>query len=263
MALRHWQALATPDFQGLDPERTVVVLPLAAVEQHGPHLPLATDALINAGLLAALAQRSLAAEVLVLPPQVVGHSLEHAAYPGTLTLAAEPLLQSWCAIAQSVARAGLRKLVLLNTHGGNNALVHLAALRMRAESALLAVRANYTALGSPAGLFAVDELRDGLHGGEMETSLMLHLHPELVRQAHCADFPALTHQMSAGNRLLGPEKPVGFGWLSGDLSPSGVSGNAAAADAGRGAVLLTHLVGQLAVLIDEVAATPLSTLRGR
>ena len=263
MALRHWQILSTTDFHALDPERTVVLLPLAAVEQHGPHLPLATDALINAGLIAALAGRKLRAEVLVLPPQVVGHSLEHAAYPGTLTLAAESLLQSWCGIAQSVAAAGLRKLVLLNTHGGNNALVHVAALRMRAASAMLAVRANYTALGSPPGLFAVEELRDGLHGGEMETSLMLHLHPELVRTEELADFKGLTHDMSAINRLLGPEKPVGFGWLSSDLSTTGASGNAAAADAQRGAKLLAYLAAALARLVDEVAATPLSTLRER
>lgn len=263
MALRHWQLLASPDLQGLDPERTVVLLPLAAIEQHGPHLPLATDALINAALVAALARRELAPEVLVLPAQVVGHSLEHAAYPGTLTQSAEALLDSWCSLARSVAAVGLRKVVLLNTHGGNNALVHVAALRMRAESQLLAVRANYTAFGSPAGLFAAEELRDGLHGGEMETSLLLHLHPELVNRAQCKDFTGLAQRMSADNSLLGPEKPVGFGWLSSDLSASGASGNAASADAGRGAKLLDHLVDALVLLLDEVAATPLSTLRER
>jgi creatinine amidohydrolase len=261
MSFRHWQCLATPDFSRLDPERTVVLLPLSAVEQHGPHLPLGTDALINAGLVAALAGRALRADVLVLPGQVIGHSLEHLGFPGTLSLAAEVLLEAWTALAQSVAAAGLRKIVLLNTHGGNNALVHVAALRMRAEHSLLAVRANYSAFGSPAGLFKVEELRDGLHGGEMETSLMLHLHPELVRTGELAEFTALTHRMSASNRLLGPEKPVGFGWLSGDLSQSGASGNAAAADADRGGRLLVHLADQLATLIDEVAATPLSTLR--
>jgi creatinine amidohydrolase len=261
MPIRPWQSLLTTDFTRLDPERTVALLPLAAVEQHGPHLPLGTDALINAGLVAALERRHLSADVLVLPAQVIGHSLEHQGYAGTLTLAAESLLQSWTAIAASVAAAGVRKIVLLNTHGGNNALVHIAALRMRAGHAMLAVRANYTALGSPAGLFTIDELRDGLHGGEMETSLMLFLHPELVRLEELANFTALTHQMSKSYRVLGPEKPVGFGWLSEDLSPSGASGNAAAADAPRGERLLVHLADTLAVLIDEVAATSLSTLR--
>jgi creatinine amidohydrolase len=90
----------------------------------------------------------------------------------------------------------------------------------------------------------------------METSLMLHLHPELVRTRELAEFIALTHRMSAANRLLGPEKPVGFGWLSEDLSPSGASGNAAAADAARGERMLAHLADQLAALIDEVAALP-------
>ena len=261
MSLRHWHALASTDIPRFDPENTVVLLPLSAVEQHGPHLPLGTDALINAGLIAALEGGDLKADLLVLPAQVIGHSLEHASFPGTLTLSAEVLLQSWTAIAKAVSATGLRKIVLLNTHGGNSALVHVAALRMRAEHALLAVRANYSAFGSPAGLFAAEELRDGLHGGEMETSLMLHLHPELVRIEALGNFTALTHRMSKPGRLLGPEKPVGFGWLSEDLSPGGASGNAAAADAARGERLLAHLADRLAQLIDEVATMPLSTLR--
>ena len=261
MQPREWHSLTSADFSGLDPLRTVVVLPVAAIEQHGPHLPLGTDALINAGVLRALAQQPLDAEVLLLPPQVIGHSLEHREFPGTLTQSVEVLLHSWLSLAASVAAVGLRKLVLLNTHGGNNSLVHLAALRMRADHRLLAVRANYFAFGSPPGLFAADELRDGLHGGEMETSLMLHLHPELVRQAQLADFAGLPQQLSATQRLLGPEKPVGFGWMAQDLSPHGVCGNAAAADALRGARLLAHLTAQLAQLINETAALPLDVLR--
>ena len=261
MPIQLWPTLTTTDFAGMDPQRTVVILPVAAIEQHGPHLPLGTDAYLNEGLLAALARRTLQAQVLVLPPQVIGHSLEHQRYSGTLGVPAETLLQSWLSLAEGVAAAGLRKLVLLNTHGGNSSLVHLAALRMRSQFNLLAVRANYFSFGSPPGLFAAEELRDGLHGGEMETSLMLHLHPEWVRRDQLANFQALPQQMAACNHQLGVEKPIGFGWLAGDLSPAGVSGNALAADAERGARLLDHLADALAVLIDEVAATPLSVLR--
>jgi creatinine amidohydrolase len=157
----------------------------------------------------------------------------------------------------------LRKLVLLNTHGGNAPLVQLAALRLRQELGMLVVRANYFSFGSPPGLFLEDELRHGIHGGEMETSLMLHLKPELVRRAALADFPALTHEMGARNGLLGPEKPIGFGWMSQDLNEHGVCGNAARADAQRGEVLLRYLADKLVALLTECMAMPLATLRHR
>ncbi len=257
-----WQDLATPDFDEIDPESTIAILPLAAVEQHGHHLPLATDAIINTGLINGLLQRPQgAARVLVLPAMTIGHSLEHVDYAGTLTIAAETLLASWIDVGRSVARAGVSKLVLLNTHGGQTSLVQLAALRLRVEEGMMVVRGNYFAFGSPPGLFAADELKHGIHGGEMETSLLMHLRPDLVRREALADFTGLPQQLAAKNQVFGAEKPVGFGWMSQDLHPGGVVGNAANADAGRGKQLLDYLVSQLALLIEEVAATPLETLR--
>jgi creatinine amidohydrolase len=261
MAVRDWKTLSTAGFAGLDRERGVVLLPVSAIEQHGPHLPLGTDALIATALVDGLRRRPPSADVLVLPAQETGHSLEHVDYPGTLTHAAETLLACWDDLGAAVARCGLRRLVLLNTHGGNQPLVTLAALRLRQRHRLLAVRANYFALGSPPGLFAADELLHGIHGGETETSLMLHLHPDLVDRAALADFQALPRQLATTQRWLGVEKPVGFGWMSQDLHPLGVSGNAAAADAVRGARLFDHLVEGLRELVDEVAALPLDCLR--
>ena len=257
----YWENCTTRDLLDLHPERTVALLPVSAVEQHGPHLPLATDAIICDGLVRATMQR-VQEGLLVLPPMAIGHSLEHIAFAGTLSVAAEPLLASWLEIGRSVARTGLRKLIILNTHGGNIPLVQLAALRLRQELGMLVVRANYFSFGSPAGLFSEDELRHGIHGGEMETSLMLHLRPELVRQQALADFRALTHEMAARNEVLGPEKPIGFGWMSQDLSEHGVCGNAARADAKRGEQLLAHQADKLVTLIKECQSTPLSTLRG-
>lgn len=260
--LEYWQELVSPDFAALDPECTLALLPVAAVEQHGPHLPLATDALINEGLLAALRQKPQRSfRTLVLPALTIGHSLEHRSFAGTLSIAAETLLATWLDVGRSVARAGLRKLVLLNTHGGQTSLVHLAALRLRTELGLLVVRANYFAFGSPPGLFDNDELRHGIHGGEMETSLLLHLRPALVRMQSAVDFRGLPHALAERNAVLGVEKPVGIGWMSEDLHAAGVSGNAAAADAIRGKQLLDHLATQLETLLVEVAATPLSTLK--
>ncbi|MET0279523.1 MAG: creatininase family protein [Steroidobacteraceae bacterium] len=254
-----WQDFTSGALAQLDVELSIGLLPVAAVEQHGPHLPVGTDALINAALIEALLKRRFPG-LLALPAQDIGHSLEHRSFPGTLTIAAEALLATWENIGGSVAACGLRKLVILNTHGGNVPLVQLAALRLRASHRMLVVRANYFAFGSPPGLFEADELRHGFHGGEMETSLMLHLYPHLVHGEARADFDALPRQMAARNQWLGVEKPLGFGWLSQDLHPLGVCGNAARADAARGATLFEHLLEGLEQLLREVAQTPLSTL---
>lgn len=261
IATGYWQDFTSSELVDLDAERTIALLPVSAVEQHGPHLPLATDAIIGEGLVRSLLGR-VPEGLLVLPPQTIGHSLEHTDSPGTLSLSAESLLAAWQDLGRSVARTGIRKLVLLNTHGGNIPLVQLAALRLRQELGMLVVRANYFALGSPPGLFAEDEMRHGIHGGEMETSLLLHLRPDLVRRETLADFRALTHEMAARKGLLGPEKPIGFGWMSQDLSEHGVCGNAARADAERGRILLAYLVDKLVTLLEECRSLPLATLRG-
>jgi creatinine amidohydrolase len=258
----YWQEFTTSELTELDPEHTVALLPLGAIEQHGPHLPLATDALIAEALARSTLER-IPHGLLVLPSMSIGHSLEHTAFEGTLSISAEPLLASWLDLGRSVARAGVRKLILLNSHGGNIPLVQLAALRLRQELGMFVVRANYFSLGSPHGLFAEEELRHGIHGGEMETSLLLHLRPDLVRRAALSDFRALTHEMAARNGLIGPEKPIGFGWMSQDLNEHGVCGNALRADAERGALLLAYLADKLALVVTECQSLPLSTLRDR
>ncbi|HEY8521593.1 MAG TPA: creatininase family protein [Gammaproteobacteria bacterium] len=259
----YWQDLTTADFAALDAERTVALLPVAAVEQHGPHLPLATDALINQALVErVLGRLPPEARVLVLPAQNVGTSDEHGHFAGTLSIDARVLEDAWIAIGASVARAGVRKLVILNTHGGQKTVVDRTALALRARHGMLVVRASYFAFGCPPGLFELQELKEGLHGGEVETSLLLHIRPDLVRRERLADFAGLPRRLAERNRWLGVEKPIGIGWLSEDLHPLGVSGNAARADAERGRRYLDYLVDCLAELLAETAATPLDTLRG-
>jgi creatinine amidohydrolase len=260
----YWQELVTTDFAAVDPETAVALLPVAAVEQHGPHLPLATDALINERLVRAALERTPAGlQLLVLPMQSVGTSAEHGEFPGTLSIAPDTLAAAWTDVGRAVARAGVRKLVIFNTHGGQKTVVDLVALRLRSECRMLVVRASYFAFGTPPGLFDAREIAHDIHGGELETALMLHLRPDLVRMDAAADFRGLPHELAARGGLLGAEKPIGIGWLSSDLHPEGVCGNAAAADAERGAALFAHLTGKLVALIAEVAATPLSKLAGR
>jgi len=257
----YWQDLTTRDFASLDAEHTVAVLPVAAVEQHGPHLPLATDALINEGIITATLERlPRSSAVLVLPALDVGTSLEHADFPGTLSIDAERLLAVWLDIGASVARAGVRKLVIFNTHGGQKSLVDLAALRLRVAHDLFVVRANYFSFGTPEGLFSAEEWLHGIHGGEVETSLMLHLAPELVRREALENFTGLGAKLANENELLGAEKPVGFAWKAQDLNPAGVCGNAAAADAKRGAQYLEHLAKRFAALLAEIGEVPLGVI---
>ena len=258
MTMEYWQDLATTDLAGLDPESTLALLPVAAVEQHGPHLPLSTDLVINRGIVeAARAHLAPGVRVLVLPEQAVGDSLEHTAFRGTLSLPPELLLALWSEIGRCVARAGLRKLVIFNSHGGQTGLVDQVALRLRVEQRMLVVRANYFSFDVPEDLFDIDEVANGLHGGEVETAMMLHLRPDLVRQAALSRFEGPPSRPGA---RLGPESPVGYGWMSQDLNAMGVVGNAAGADAERGARLLEHLGSRLAALLGETAALPLSRL---
>jgi creatinine amidohydrolase len=258
----YWQDLTTTDFGRVDPERTLALLPVAAVEQHGPHLPLSTDALINDGVVrAALERLTPDITLLVLPAQNVGLSPEHTSFAGTLSVRDSSLLDVWTDLGRSVARAGLRKLVVFNTHGGQKALVDLLAVRLRSELGMLVVRATYFAFGALPGLFDPAEVVHDIHGGEVETSLLLHLRPDLVRTAALADFKGLPQELASRHKLLGAEKPVGIGWRAEDLNPAGACGNAARADGRRGAQHLSYLADRLARLVGEVAATPLTILK--
>jgi len=258
----YWQDLTTTDFGRVDPEATVALLPVAATEQHGPHLPLSTDAVINDAIVRAALERVAGpAALLVLPPQNVGLSPEHTSFAGTLSIRDATLLDAWTDLGRSVARTGVRKLIVFNTHGGQKSLIDLLAMRLRTELGMLTVRATYFAFGALPDLFDPKEIVHDIHGGEVETSLMLHLRPDLVRTSALTDFAGLPHDLGAKNRLLGAEKPVGIGWRAEDLNPAGACGNAGRADGRRGAQHLAYLAERLAALIGEVAATPLTILR--
>lgn len=260
---RFWQDLTHEDFTRLDPERTVVLLPVAAIEQHGPHLPVSVDATLNAGVLAAALDRLPASlPLLVLPAMPVGKSDEHIAFPGTLTLSAETLIRLWTEIGDSVARAGLRKLVLFNAHGGQPQVMDIVARELRVRLGMMAVAANWYSFGTPEGLFPAEELRHGIHGGSVETSMMLHLRPDLVRREHLRNFRSLGQDMAGDYRLLGPTLATGkLAWQTEDLNPEGACGDATDADAGRGAKLVDHAARQFVALLQEVRRFPLDRLR--
>jgi creatinine amidohydrolase len=258
-----WQDLTTRDFAALDTERTVAVLPVAAVEQHGPHLPLCVDACIAQGIVDAVLRRlPPTAPVLFLPLMPIGKSNEHLAFPGTLSLTAETLIRLWTEIGESVGRAGIRRLVILNAHGGQPQIMEIVARDLRVRLGMFVVAVNYWALGSPAGLFPDTELHHGIHGGSAETSMMLHLRPDLVREAERRDFPSRAADIAARFALLRAEGVgIGFGWQIQDLNADGACGNALDADGGRGRAIIEHGAGQFIELLGEVARFPLDSLR--
>jgi creatinine amidohydrolase len=249
--VQYWQDLSWTDFAGL-PAHTVAVLPIAAVEQHGPHLPVSVDAAINAGILTrAMALLPAEASVLVLPMQSVGLSVEHVRFPGTLTLSPTTLLALLGDIGRSVRRAGVRRLVFFNSHGGQPQALDIAARALRPEG-LFVVNCQWSRLGLPMPLDPVEQ-RHGIHGGLVETSLMLHLHPHLVRMERAEHFRSawLAHEPACS--LLTPEGAVGFGWETQDLNPKGALGDASAATADLGAQILEFAAARFARLVLEVS----------
>jgi creatinine amidohydrolase len=226
-----WQDFRAPEFREIDPLRTIAILPTAAIEQHGPHLPVGTDTIINGGLLDLLRARCPEdLDLRILPLQAVGKSNEHLWAAGTLTLTAETALRVWTEIGLSVARAGVRKIVILNSHGGNADLISILARELRVRAGMLAVRLGWGASGLPEGLFSAQETAFGIHGGDVETSLLLHLRPETVDMAQARDF-----RSTAETASIPPIGALAYGWIASDLNPEGVVGEAHKAERREGA----------------------------
>ena len=260
--IRYWQSMTTVEAQGLAERDPVAILPLAAIEQHGPHLPLSTDLEIGMGLLAS-AFHHLPDDfpAWVLPPQAVGCSREHLRFAGTVSVDPELLSRVIHQHGVAVARCGVRRLVLSNSHGGNRQALDAAGLRLREEQQLLVVKANYFELPCPDDVELPDsEWRHGLHGGTVETAMMLHLRPDLVRTAEARDARSLGEELEGTLRRLSPEGAVSFSWLAHDLNRSGVTGDASQADATTGKRLVAHYGEALADVIRDTRAFPLERL---
>ena len=255
----YWQSQNTADAARLAEQDPVVVLPVAAVEQHGPHLPLSTDLDIGLGILAcAFAHLPDEFPALVLPPQSVGSSREHVRFPGTLTVDPELLAEVIYQHGLAVASCGVNRLVLSNSHGGNCDSLHMAGLRLREEQGLLVVTANYFLFPRPDDVELPEtEWRHGLHGGTVETAMMLHLRPELVRTEERRSAPSFGEELDTTMRRLTAEgEAASFSWLAGDLNSSGVVGDATLGDAAMGARLVEHYGRALAEVILDTKGFP-------
>jgi creatinine amidohydrolase len=250
---RDWTEISWPEIGEADPARWIAVLPLSAIEQHGPHLPFATDAMIARAYLErsrTLLPASLPATFL--PLQEIGISTEHLDFPGTLSLPTTVALKSWMAIGQSVARAGVKKLVMVTSHGGNSAAMTLAAQDLRAHSGLLVVTTSWSRLSSPEKLFPPQELRHGIHGGAVETSIMLARFPAHVRTDRIRDFHPSSVAMEDSYRWLSAHRPAPLAWQAQDLHSSGAIGDAMLATAEKGEQLIAQGAQAFCELLEDV-----------
>jgi len=253
---RFWGYYSGPEIAALataDPNATAV-LQVGAVEQHGPHLPVITDTLNGVHLLgAALALLPPEVTVLALPPTNLGKSEEHRDFAGTLSYRAETLRMVLLDIARSVARSGFEKLLLLNSHGGNVGLIDDSFRDLRLETGLRVFKIQPGGLGGVAGLISPEEAAIAMHAGDVETSMVRHLAPELV------------HMERAEGYLYEPDPDVGYSfkgqsvieaWVTADLAPSGAIGNPHLSSADKGRQIFEAQARRLAELLEAVYRCP-------
>ncbi|MGC5616912.1 creatininase family protein [Georgenia sp. Z1491] len=248
-----WADLTFPDVAAL-PENTVAVLPTGAIEQHGPHLPLSTD-LVTATEVATHAADAVAADgradVVLLPALAYTKSDEHAWSPGTIWLSWETLMSTLVDIGRSLAGSGITRVLLVNGHGGNAALEQVALRELRRRFGL----ATFFVPASVGGEVAREhgnpsELGLGIHGGHTETSMMLHLRPELV---HMDRAVRRVPERLDRFEVVGFGRPASFGWLSDDFGPDGHVGDPTTAGADDGRALFRAAVDQAARAITEAS----------
>ena len=251
---RHWSHWTTEDFSQHVNHRTIAVLPVAAIEQHGPHLPVCVDTAIGEAIVAAtLPHLPDDVPALFLPMQAVGFSPEHTTFAGTLSLKAETVLRLWMDIGESVAAAGIKKLLIFNTHGGQVGMADIVARDLRARFGMLVFRCNWFDLPLPT-VCSAHEQRFGIHAGEVETALMLAIAPELVRMERAQVFHSTSQDRAALYPILGNGKSAKFGWMMQDYNPAGAVGNATAATAKTGRTLIEASGQALAQLLTELHA---------
>ena len=238
---------------------STVVWPFGAMEQHGPQLPLATDALFAERILdAVLGELAQDLPIWSLPPQAIGFSPEHRGFPGTVSLSAELLIGLMKEVGGQLAEQGVKRLVLFNAHGGQIGLLQAAARELAAQSPSMAVLPCFiwSGVSGLSDLLPDHELKHGLHAGLAETSLMLAMEPALVG----SERPADGDHSSAASASTPPEgwslegdSPMA--WFTADLSVSGVVGDSRGADLALGHQLQTQLIRHWKALFTSLLAS--------
>jgi creatinine amidohydrolase len=233
-----------------DRENTVIILPVAAIEQHGPHLPCAVDSLIAAGVTGkALERLSPSVPAYALPPQMYGKSDEHLHFPGTMTLTGETLLATLIEIGESVYRSGFRKLLMVNGHGGQPQVIEMAARELRLRHGDYLIVPHFTwRVPHVAGRYLSDQEKAlAMHAGHAETAITMALAPDTVHMERAqANYPP-----PFPSKLLSPDGRPAVAWVARDFGPTGVIGDPCAATPEQGAAILESLANSWAAAIQE------------
>ncbi|SEB25742.1 creatinine amidohydrolase [Variovorax sp. YR216] len=234
----------------------IAVLPVSAIEQHGPHLPLSVDTTIIEGIVDRVVS-DLPSDVpaVFLPTQRIGKSNEHARYPGTLTLSLETLVRLWMEIGDCVAAAGVRKMVIFNSHGGQGMVGDIVARDLRVKHNMLVVATNTYSFGTPAGMFSAAETQHGIHGGDKETSVVLALRPDLVDMDKARNFRSSAETLVSETRHLSINARAKLGWQIQDLNPEGACGDASMATAEKGEAVIAHVAQHFIEMLRDLDAT--------
>jgi creatinine amidohydrolase len=254
-----WGDYRTTEYASIDPEATIAVVPIAAIEQHGPHLPVSTDTSIMQGMLnEVIVILPAELDIRILPVQAIGKSNEHLHAPGTLTLPAATLIDAWTELGASVARAGLRKIVFVNSHGGNEEIMGIVTRELRVRYRMLAVKTSWQRFGRPAGMYTELEDRHGIHGGDVETSLMLHFRPDLVDMRKAENFASNVGRAETDFALLRQTGTHAFAWIASDLNTHGVVGDASLATAEKGRLTARFQAEGFVGLLQDVRKAKLT-----
>jgi len=260
---RDFSSMDETEIAAIDTSDWIAVLPLGAHEQHGPHLPFETDAIIADGIACRLAGvLGMDVPVTVLPVERIGYSIEHLDVEGTVSLAFDEAVDRWIAIGERLSALGIRKLLLLNAHGGNSPLMTIVATELRVRFNMLCVGTAWTRFLVPGDVFSHEEKAYGIHGGDIETSVMLALAPETVEMSKADDFSSFQSVLSENAKYLRAYGPHAFGWKMSDLNKQGVTGNATLATASKGEALILQAVNGLKDLIADIRAFELSHFDG-
>nr|WP_108663496.1 creatininase family protein [Acuticoccus kandeliae] len=256
----YWADMTALDFS-TDTDDWIAVVPTAAIEQHGPHLPLGTDTIIGEGMVRTVVER-LPEDIpaTFLPVQSIGKSNEHISYRGTLTMAWETAIKAWLEIATSIARAGVRRIVFANSHGGNTAMLDIVTRELRVRFDMLAVHTAWMRFGEGEDI-GETERAYGIHGGMVETALIQHFRPDLVREDYLDNFASEQARLIEERLHLRAHGPHAFAWKAGDLNPNGVVGDATAATPDLGARIAAHQADRFIELLRDVATIDLSVLK--
>jgi creatinine amidohydrolase len=254
--------LTTTDIAALPKDDALVVLPIASIEQHGPHLAVASDTVLGQTIIGrALERLDPADHVWVLPGLAYGKSNEHRAFAGTMTLEQETLAAVVRDIAASVARAGFRRLVLANSHGGNPAVLEHVARDAHEATGLTIFPLSLFRMGVDYGELDADEAHWGTHAGEWETSALLAVAPELVhldRTAGLGGYPTYPRPLSH----IALRGPVTYAWLTHEISPTGNLGDPRRATLERGEAIIEATVARLVEVLREMATFEMPTPAG-